>query len=70
MYLCVKNLGRKPKDPDTIHVIGKLFELMIYKPLLTKYNDPGNPTIIVYIDGKPIINTLIDLGATINLMMK
>lgn len=26
---CVKKPGRKPKDPSTIHVMGKLSELMI-----------------------------------------
>lgn len=66
--LCVKKHGRKPKDPVTIHVMGKLLELMTGQPLLTKYNDPWNPTVIVYIDEKPISNTLIDLGATINVM--
>lgn len=26
--LCIKKPGRKPKDPATIHVMGKLSELM------------------------------------------
>ena len=68
--LCVKIPGRKPKDPATIHVMGKLFDLMIDQRLLTKYNDPGNPTVTVHIDNHPITNTLIDLGVAINVMTK
>lgn len=41
---------------------------MTDQPLLTKYNDLGNPAITIYIDDQPITNTLIDLGATINIM--
>jgi hypothetical protein len=33
-----------------------------------KYVDPGNPVVIVLINKIPIENTLIDLGATINVM--
>lgn len=68
--LCVKKLGNKPKDPVTIHMIGKLSELMTGQPILTKYNDPGNYIVTVYIDEKPISNTLIDLGVSINVMTK
>eukprot|EP00253_Pinus_taeda_P021442 PITA_21442 len=68
--LCIKKPGRKPKDPATIHVMGKLFELMYALPLLTKYNDLGNPIVTVYINYQPTTNTLIDLGAAINVMTK
>lgn len=68
--LCVKKPGRKPKDPITIHVMGKLSYLMTCQSLLTKYNDLGNPTLSIYIDETPIPNTLIDLGATINVINK
>jgi len=43
---------------------------MSVQPRLTKYNDPGNPTLTVYINDQPITNTLIDLRATINAMKK
>jgi hypothetical protein len=33
-----------------------------------KYVDPGNPVVTVLINKTPIANTLIDLGATINVM--
>lgn len=50
--------------------MGNLFELMIDQPLLRKYNNPGNPTINIYIDDKSITNKLIDLGVVINVMTK
>lgn len=68
--LCIKKPGRKPKDLATIHVMGKLSELMSTKPLLTKYNDLVNPTVTIYINDQRIANALINLGATINVMTK
>ena len=47
--LVVKKLGRKPKYPPTVHVVGQLSELIMGKVPLDKYSDPGNPTIIVCI---------------------
>ena len=47
--LVVIKPGRNPKDPPTMHVVGKLFELMMGRTPLAKYDVPGNPTIIVYI---------------------
>jgi hypothetical protein len=38
------------------------------KTIMEKYVDPGNPVVIVYINNVPIENTLIDLGAAINVM--
>jgi hypothetical protein len=34
----------------------------------SKYNDPGNPMVTIEINGIYFSNTLIDLGATINVM--
>ena len=34
--LCTKKPGRKPRDPPTIHVIGKLSALITGKTLLAK----------------------------------
>jgi len=50
--------------------MGNLSELMSSLPLLTKYNYPGNPMVTFYINDQSIANTLIDLGATINVMTK
>lgn len=68
--MCIHKPGRKPKDPATIHVTGKLSELMSAQPLLTKYNDRGNPTVTININDQPITKTLIDLRAAINVMTK
>jgi len=35
----------------------------------SKYNDPGNPVVTIEINGVSFPNTLIDLGATINVML-
>ena len=66
--LCTKKPGRKPRDPPTVHVIGKLSALITGKTLLAKYDDPGNPTVTVQIGNTQIPNVLVDLGAKINVM--
>ena len=45
--MCTRKPGRKPRDPPTVHVIGKLSKLIMGKTLLAKYDDPGNPTVTV-----------------------
>ena len=66
--LCVRKPGRKPRDPPTVHVIGKLSELIMGKTLVEKYDDPRNPTVTVHIGNTQIPNVLVDLGAAINVM--
>ena len=66
--LCLKRPGRKQKDPPTIHVIGKLFDLMVGKDTPVKHDDPGNPMLTVQINHTDLPNTLVDLGAAINVM--
>jgi hypothetical protein len=66
--ICVKNPGRKTKDPLTVHVMGDLSALTSGKTPPVKYGDPGHPTVTVQV-GKTIIRrVLVDLGATINIM--
>ena len=65
---CSKKLGRKPKDPLTIHVMGKLSDTMLEKSIPVKYGDPGNPILTIQINGVNIPNVLVDLGATINVI--
>ena len=43
--LCTRKPGRKPRDPPTVHVIGKLSALTMRQTLLAKYDDPGNPIV-------------------------
>ena len=66
--MCTRKPGRKPRDPPTVHVIGKLSELIMGKTLLEKYDDPGNPTVTVQIGSTQIPTVLVDLGAAINIM--
>ena len=66
--MCTRKLGRKPRDPPTIHVIGKLSELIMGKTLLAKYDDPGNTIVTVQIGSTQIPNILVDLGVAINIM--
>ena len=45
--ICIKKLGRKTKDPLTVHVMGDLAALMSEKNPPVKYGDPSHPTVIV-----------------------
>ena len=66
--LCIKKPGRKQKDPPIVHLIGELFEYISEQPRVTKYANLGNLIVTITINKVPIGNTLIDLGATINVM--
>jgi hypothetical protein len=66
--LCIKNPGRKPRDPLTVHVVGELSELMLGKTPPIKYGDPGNPTVTVKIGQTFIPDVLVDLGEEINII--
>ena len=66
--LVVKKPGRIPKDPPTMHVVGKLSEIIMGRDPLAKYDDLGNPIVTIYIGQVQIPNVLTDLGASINIM--
>eukprot|EP00253_Pinus_taeda_P017978 PITA_17978 len=66
--LCIKKSGRKRKDPTTIQVIGKLASLMSTQTTVEKYLDPGIPMVTISMNNLSVPNTLIDLGAAINVM--
>ena len=66
--LCNHKLGRQKKEPSTIQEGGKLASLMFTGFVTKKYVDPGIPMFTTSINGYAIKNTLIDLGATINVM--
>ena len=65
---CSKKLGRKPKDPLTMHVMGRLSDIMLGKIMHVKYGDPGNPILTVKINGIEIPNVLVGLGEAINII--
>ena len=66
--LCLKKPTRKRVDPQTIHVIGNLASLVTNTISMEKYVDPGISTVTTIINNIHIPNTLIDLGAAINVM--
>jgi len=66
--MCLKKPARKRIDPQTIHVLGNLAGLMTNTISMEKYVDPGIPKVTTIINNIRIPNTLIDLGAAINVM--
>ena len=62
----LKESLRKRKDTQTIHVIGKIHDLMLGKVFVPKYSNLESPRVNIHIANKLITNDLIDLGATIN----
>ena len=66
--MCITKPGRKQKDPLTLHLIGGLSEYILEQPKLAKYGNPGNLVVTININEVSIGNTLIDLGAAINVM--
>eukprot|EP00253_Pinus_taeda_P021375 PITA_21375 len=67
---CFRHPGRRKKNASTIIVIGQLSDLMLGQVICPKYLDPGSPVVDVHINGTIIPQTLIDLGAAINVMTK
>ena len=61
---------RKIRDTPTINVVGKLSDLIIGRVISTKYFDPSSVVVDVHIDIIMVPNTLIDLGAAINVMTR
>jgi hypothetical protein len=66
--LCIRKCDRKCKDPQTMHVMGKLSNLMMGGFLATKFYDPESLVVNVKINNTLICKKLIDLGVVINLM--
>jgi hypothetical protein len=64
--ICIKKPIRKNKEPPLVQVVGQLSEFIFEMPY--KYNDPGNPVVTVEINDISLPNTLIDLGAAIDVM--
>jgi len=68
--LSLKIPGKKPRDTRRIHLVGKIADIMMGKITMQKYIDPGSPIVKTHINGIEIPNTLIDLGAAINIMSR
>ena len=65
--LFLKRSGKKKKGALTIQYIGLSTNALSDLPI-EKYEDPGNLIVTVSMWGTLIPNTLIDLGASINVM--
>ena len=66
--LCLNKTGKRKKDPPKIHVIENLVGLMSNTIFVEKYVDPEIPMVTITINKFSNSKTLIDLGATINVM--
>ena len=55
-------------DASTVHVVRTLSDLLLGRESPVKYEDPGNPIVTVQISGHSFPNTLVDLGAAINIL--
>jgi hypothetical protein len=67
--LCGRKPVRKIKNPSsTVCMVGALSDLILGRQELVKYADPRNPIVTVQIQGCSFPNTLVDLGATINIL--
>ena len=51
-----------------VQVVGTLSNLLSGKETPIKYEDPGNPIVTVQIYGQTFPNSLVDLGAAINIL--
>lgn len=68
MELCLKKLGRRRLEPQTIQFVGRAAELMTQCMHMEKYTNSENPIVSVQIGDVLISNVLIDLGVAINVM--
>lgn len=66
--LCIKKLGRKKIEPQTIQFIGKTTNLMSGHICMDNYIDPNSPIVSVHITNILISESLIFLGVVINIM--
>eukprot|EP00253_Pinus_taeda_P027204 PITA_27204 len=68
--LSLKRPGRKPRNTRKIQLVGKIADIMMGKVIIQKYVDTSSPIVKTTINGVEIPNTLIDLGAAINIMSR
>lgn len=66
----LKKPGWKKKDPQIVHVVGQLENIMLGKVVIPEYSDPGSLVVNPIINGQAMKNALVDLGVAINVMTK
>lgn len=68
--MSIKKRRRKRKEIKGIQLDEKIVDIMTGKTTIQKYLDPESPIVKTHINVVEIPNTLIDLGAAINIMSK
>ncbi|XP_059068549.1 uncharacterized protein LOC131859050 [Cryptomeria japonica] len=66
----LKKPGRKKKDPQTVHLVGQIVDIILGKVTVPNYSNPSSPVVGIVINGIHVQNALIDLGVAINVMKK
>eukprot|EP00253_Pinus_taeda_P033127 PITA_33127 len=66
--LCIKRPRRNVIDNPRVQVVSTLSDLLSGKETPIKYEHPGNPIVTIQIYGQTLTNTLVDLGAAINIL--
>jgi len=66
--LCIRKPMRRIKTNTAVQVVGTLSDLLSRREPPVKYEDPGNPIVMVQINGQTFSNFQVDLGATINIL--
>lgn len=68
--LCIKKIIINRKGIQNFQLMGKIAKILMGKTTNSKYLDLGRPILKIHISNIAVPNTLIDLGATINVMKK
>eukprot|EP00253_Pinus_taeda_P035424 PITA_35424 len=66
--LCIKKSRRNTTTNPRVQVVGTLSDLLSGKETPIKYEDHGNPIVTVQIYGQTLTNSLVNLGAAINIL--
>lgn len=66
--LCIKNPKRRITTNPTVQVVSTLSDLLSGREAPVKYEDPGNPIVMMQINGCSFPNAFIDLGVAINIL--
>ena len=58
------------KEAYIIHLFGHLSDLMLKKLAIPRYSNSGSPVVIINIEEVQVYNALVDLAASITVMIK
>lgn len=66
--LCIRKPKRRITTNPTVQVVGTLSDLLSRREAPIKYEDLGNSIVMVQINGQTFSNSLVDLGAAVNIL--